>query len=334
MITQAQFLKFLQDIEPSYTTKNNASSSHSRLREFLNKHPEFGQYILTTFLSGSYKRDTAIRPQTKKGNTERPDIDIIVVTIHTINDSPAAVVELLYIILKTEYENIRRQARSIGIQAPLADMDVVPIIAPYGLENTLYIPDRKLEKWLVTNPPGHTVWTTQVNKASNGNFKPLVKLMKWWRRNNRTISKHPKGFVIESIVAECMNYQENQYADLFLGTLEAIVSRYAIDIACGRVPLIQDPAVPGNYVTTQITFDAFKGFYNKVKDHAELGRLAQAEKDPVKSLTMWREIFDIRFPSSETANFSGLLETPARPEGGMTFPDRPIVPTNKPRGFA
>lgn len=333
MITQAQFLKFLQDIEPSPTTKSNASSSHTGLREFLVKHPSFRQFILTTFLSGSYKRDTAIRPRVKNGNTERPDVDIIVVTIHTLYDSPAAVVELLYSMLKEEYENIRRQARSVGIQAPLADMDVVPIIAPNGLDGILYIPDRKLEKWLVTNPPGHTVWTTEVNKASDGYFKPLVKLMKWWRRLNPTISKRPKGFVIECIVAECMDYQENQYADLFLGTLETIVSRYAVDVAYGRVPLIPDPAVPGNYVTTGMTFDAFEGFYNKAKAHAELGRCAQAETDPVKSLTMWREIFGVRFPATEAANFNELLDAAARPQG-ITFPNRPIFPNNKPRGFA
>ncbi len=333
MITQTQFVKFLQDIEPSATTKSNASSSHTRLREFLIEHPELGQFIFKTFLSGSYKRDTAIRPQVKNGNTERPDVDIIAVTIHTLYDSPAAVVELLYSILRMEYKNIRRQTRSVGIQAPLADMDVVPIIAPDGLDGTLYIPDRKLEKWLVTNPPGHTNWTIEVNKASNGYFKPLVKLMKWWRRQNPTVSKRPKGFVVECIVAECMNYQETQYADLFLGTLETIVNRYAIDIAYKRVPFIPDPAVNGNYVTTGMTFDAFEGFYNKAKAHAELGRRAQAERDPVKSLDMWRQIFGLRFPASEATNFSSLLETPVRPLG-TTFPNQPINPSNKPRGFA
>lgn len=40
-------------------------------------------------------------------------------------------------------------------------MDVVPIIAPFGIENTLYIPDKKLNSWLETNPPGHTEWTTE-----------------------------------------------------------------------------------------------------------------------------------------------------------------------------
>lgn len=333
MISQAQFLKFLQDIEPSPTTKSNARSSHTRLREFLGQHPEFQKFILKSFLSGSYKRDTAIRPQVKGGSTERPDVDIIIATTYGLNDSPATVVNVLYFILKQEYEFIRRQARSVGIKAPLADMDVVPIIAPYGLDGTLYIPDRKLEKWLVTNPPGHTEWTIEVNKASNGHFKPLVKLMKWWRRVNQTISKRPKGFVIECIVAECMDYQETQYAELFLGTLETIVKRYAFDIAYGRVPLIQDPAVPGNFVTTGISFDAFEGFYNKAKAHAELGRRAQAEKDPVKSLDMWRKIFGIRFPASEAVKFSELLETAATPPV-TTFPNRPIMPSNKPRGFA
>jgi hypothetical protein len=141
---QARFLKFLSDIEPSPTTKQNASSSHTTLRAYLAGHEDFIEHHVRTFLSGSYKRDTAIRPRRKNGDTERPDVDIIVETNHTLDDNPAEVVDLLYTTLEKQYPNIRRQARSVGIETSKADMDVVPIIAPYGKEGQLYIPDRKL----------------------------------------------------------------------------------------------------------------------------------------------------------------------------------------------
>ena len=332
MVTQKQFIDFLRDIEPSPTTKKKASAAHSTLREFLRKHGTFSVVHVGTFLAGSYKRDTAIRPVTKEGEEERPDVDIIVVTNHTLDDEPKDVLDLLYWTLKERYNDIRKQARSVRTSTASADMDAVPIIAPQGMEGTLFIPDRKLSRWLVTNPPRHTTWATEINQVSGGRFKPLVKLMKWWRRENRTVSKRPKGFVIECIAAECMDFEETQYADLFLGTLEGIVRRYALSVAADRLPYIEDPGVPGNSVTTGMTFAAFEGFYSKAKAHAELGRRAQKEQDPDKALALWRKIFGPRFPASSADKSNGLLGEAVVPSG-LEFPDRPVIP-RKPGGFA
>ncbi len=222
MVIQSQFKDLLRDIEPSSTTKANASMAHTALRDFLRSDENFKGHHITTFLSGSYKRDTAIRPRIQSGSTARPDVDIIVMTNHTLSDDPADVIELLYTTLCKKYSTIRRQSRSVGIGTSNSDMDVVPIIAPYGMEGPLYIPDRKLEKWLETNPPVHTSWTTEVNTSSNGVFKPLVKLMKWWRREQPTVNKKPKGFVIEVITSESADLVETQYGELFLGTLREL----------------------------------------------------------------------------------------------------------------
>ena len=74
------FADFLRDIEPSPSTKAASSSAQTSLRDFLKAHDSFKEVHLETFLSGSYKRDTAIRPKQVAGDVARPDIDIIVVT--------------------------------------------------------------------------------------------------------------------------------------------------------------------------------------------------------------------------------------------------------------
>jgi len=329
--TQSQFSKLLSDIEPSQTTKSDASAGHENLRKYLKDDVTFKNYRETDFLSGSYKRNTAIRPRKKDGIVSRPDVDIIVVTNHTKDDEEQEVIDLLYDTLKSKYPTIRKQARSVGIETNKVDMDVVPIIAPNGMDGTLYIPDRKKGEWVETNPPKHTEWTTEVNTDSEGRFKPLVKLMKWWRRQNPTIAKKPKGFVIECIAAECMDKNEKQYDELFVGTLEKVAEKYAFYIGLRMVPHIEDPGVPGNSVTNGITFDAFEGFYYKVKSHAEKGRKAINETDKEKDLELWREIFGSRFPTIERANSSSLLKDAIEPS--LSFPDRPIKP-NKPGGFA
>ena len=329
IIPQARFNEFLKDIEPSPTTKSNASSAHQELRDFLKNDEVFKDYHKDTFLSGSYRRQTAIRPRVKGGQTERPDVDIIVVTNHSTSDDPKAVVDLLFKVLQKKYSNIRRQDRSVGIESDKADMDVVPVI-PNGL--MYLIPDRKQREWILTNPPGHTNWTTEMNDLAGGRFKPLVKLMKWWRRENPTIAKKPKGFVIECITAECMNCSETYYGELFVQTLENIVNRYRPFVSLGVVPNIPDPGGTGYSVTNGITPEAFAGFFNKAEEHAELGRKALNETDAEKAANLWRKIFDERFPKTEASRSESLLG-PAAGSSSLTFPDRPVTP-NKPKGFA
>ena len=337
MSIQTQFTKFLHDIEPSSTTKRNAGAAQRALRKFLREHDVFKEFHVDTFLSGSYKRDTAIRPRIIDGEETKPDVDIIVVMNCTQSDDPGAVINLLRTVLKDNKDYRFKQppnTRSVGVLTANVDMDVVPIIAPQGMEGTLYIPDRKLESWLETNPPRHTSWTTEVNDASEGQFKPLVKLVKWWRRENPTVSKRPKGFVIECIVAGCMDYYETQYDELFVGVLENIVNRYAWAIDARVVPYIDDPGVPGNSVTDGMTFAAFEGFYSKVRAHAALGRRAQEEqqRDAEKALKIWRQILGSRFPAPGQSASKNLLRA-AVPSQGLTFPNRPVLP-KKPAGFA
>lgn len=332
MAIQTQFRQFLKDIEPSRTTKKRAQNAHTRLRDFIRSHETFKQHHEGTFLSGSYKRDTAIRPQTQGGDEERPDVDIIVITNHSLDDAPGDVVSLLYDTLSDKYDKLREQTRSVGVFTSTADMDVVPIIAPDGMDGTLYIPDRRLQKWLETNPPAHTTWTTEMNAASEGRFKPLVKLAKWWRRANPTIAERPKGFMIECIVAECMEFGEAQYAELFLSLMETIESRYSADVSLERVPFIADPGVPGNSVLSGMTFSEFEDLYNKVAACAEIGRRALDAGDAEEGLQLWRDVFGSRFPAPANLKTSELLDDPVAPSG-LAFLDQPVRP-NKPRGFA
>ena len=87
----ARFDQLLEDIEPSATTKRHASSGHNDIREHLRKQAKFKDRYEHSFLSGSYVRDTAIRPRTSSDGQERPDVDIIVVTNFTTSDHPDTV---------------------------------------------------------------------------------------------------------------------------------------------------------------------------------------------------------------------------------------------------
>lgn len=332
MTPNARFTDFLRDIEPSTTTKSNASIAHTRLRSLLQTDDDFSDLHRHTFLSGSYKRETAIRPRVKAGNADRPDVDIIVVTTHNIWDDPESVMDAIHAVLTRHYTPTNRQARSVGVSSNLADMDVVPLIDPNDT-GEYYIADRRQRQWHRTNPPGHTAWTTRVNAATGSRFKPLVKLFKWWRRENKTVAKRPKGFVLEVLAAENMSVTETHYGELFVGMLESIVTRYAFDISIGTVPTLEDPSLPGNNILGGLSFAAFEGFYNKVKTHAEIGRAALNLGDQDKATQKWRTLFGERFPKPPIRKSSGLLDS-AAVSSGLVFPDHPVRPANKPKGFA
>lgn len=335
MATQQQFIDFLTEIEPSPSTKSVCQSAHSTLRTKLAGHPTYKNIHVNTYLSGSYARNTALRPRTSGGTLRRPDVDIIVVTNYTNNDLPSNVISTLRRAVKQlGYEEIESNRRSICVKLAGVEMDVVPVIEdPW--EDGWLIADKSQETWLSTNPQGHNEWAKGINQKANGNFKPLVKLVKWWRRENLPHLKRPKGFILETMVADLMDYRENSYEELFAKFLEKVVDKYGWLVAIGMVPELEDPSVPGNNVFSRVTPGEFKRFFDLAEDHARRVRRAQKESDPDKALEQWQRVFGDRFRKTPAKTNSLLRTASSAGVGlGLTFPATAVVPPNKPPGFA
>ena len=333
MATQQQFIDMLKDIEPAPSTVDACSSAHRTLRAALEDVETFSKLLVTSCFPGSYKRDTAIRPALIAGVLQRPDVDVIVVTNHAKDDSPKVVLDALAKALRDAgYANIKVNRRSICVTMKGVDMDIVPVIVD---GDAYLIPDVELKKWLTTNPPAHTQWTIDVNKEAGGRFKPLVKLIKWWRRVHLAELRRPKGFILECLVEKHMNYFEEKYEPLFVALLEAIRDAYAITVILEKVPFLRDPGVPGSNVFSNVTFEEFKQFYDTVKAQAELARKAVNEKDEAKQLELWRQVFGSRFPANGNNRSTAAATSLLKPAVGLglTFPSTPVLP-NRPAGFA
>lgn len=70
------FTKFLQEIRPTKNQKDNCKTGHKTLRDRLHGYADLESILVSTFLQGSYRRATAVRP---KGEAKL-DVDIITVT--------------------------------------------------------------------------------------------------------------------------------------------------------------------------------------------------------------------------------------------------------------
>ncbi|NTU61546.1 MAG: nucleotidyltransferase [Caldiserica bacterium] len=333
MVPNTRFTELLNDIEPSATTKSNCSYAHSSVREFLRTHSSFKNRWKADFLTGSYARSTAIRPKKTGDDIERPDVDIIVVTNFSQNDHPDDVLEELSTAIKDGYTVERINKRSVRVVTSYAEIDLVPTIDSVS---AYLIPDRDLGHWKWTNPPAHTDWSRDQNDAFNGRFKPLVKLFKWWRRENQS-SKRPKGFVLEVLVSKHAPLNESHFGEAIAKMLESIYASYGFLAERNIKPTIDDPGLPGNDILSKVSLTDWKSFIEKVRVHASYARQAQNEEDLEEATRLWRKLFGDRFkPTSNPAKATSLSSFASAPTvlaTGYKFPDKPASPT-KPRGFA
>jgi hypothetical protein len=174
----------------------------------------------------------------------------------------------------------------------------------------------------------------------NGRFKPLVKLLKWWRRENKT-GKRPKGFVLEVLVSKHAPVGETHYGEAFAQLLENIHAAYKTLADAGVKPWIEDPSLPGNDIMSKVSITDWKNFVERVRVHATWAREAQnADTNNERATELWRRLFGNRFKSGATssakaASLSGTVVAPAAAaaSGGFTFPNAAAAPTT-PRGFA
>lgn len=291
------FNSFLSDIEPSKTTVNEIVRAHTNLRDYLETAEGFGDHCESTFLSGSYAKHTAIRPVKDEDNR---DVDVDVESDYTVFDDATEVLEGLRdsLRLNENYSSAEVQRHSVGIQKANLDIDVVPLAQ---LGDSWYIGDSENGTWKKTNPKGHKQWSSDFNQEHFRKYKPIVKMMKWWRREHCPEDvRWPKGITLEKLIADNFPSSDGTYDELLISLFDSIITSYATDIAMGLVPFIDDPSLSGNDLADGYSFEDFKDFYDKVGEHSDL--LGQEGSDN----NVWRTIFGNRFPKGSSNSVNEL----------------------------
>lgn len=122
------FDDFLKNIRLSEEQKKALVDAHTELRDNLNADTSLSDVLVNTFLQGSYRRSTIIKPASGQSS----DVDVVVVTnISEEEYTPAEALNLFLGFLEEHYPNqYERQGRSWGIHLEEADIDLVPTSAP------------------------------------------------------------------------------------------------------------------------------------------------------------------------------------------------------------
>ena len=338
------FSDFLSDIRLSNNQISDLKTGHTTLRERLLADEDLSPIIVSTFLQGSYRRSTAVKPK----NGSKSDVDIIVVTnLDSESTTPEEALDLFKPFLEKYYKDkYRPQGRSWGITLSYVDLDIVPTSAPSEAvqeelsseelisestieesytffsksedsnwkDEPLLIPDREADEWDKTHPLEQIRWTVEKNKRCNGHYINVVKALKWWKKVMCPDMKHPKSYPLEHFIGDCCPDGIESVAEGVVLTLEKIVNYYPTK------PFLADRGVPEHDVFGRLSDDDYSGFYVSVCDAAKKAREAYDCEDLHESVSKWRNLFGSMFPEPPTKENNSMNGFSKRTERTTEIP--------------
>lgn len=152
-------------------------------------------YQKPCFYTGSYSRDTIIRPL--------DDIDLYIridYSKHANGKNPREIMLLFMQALRKTLPLTPMKISPPCVEIKFSDkkFEVVPVVSYKDNDDLYDIPTSDLNGWEQCYPTLPNKWLTQANKRNGGLFIPLIKMIKQWIRNNN-LRTPIKSFHIELI---------------------------------------------------------------------------------------------------------------------------------------
>lgn len=283
-----------QKLKDSLEITDNQGSAVSIRQKNIRNAVSSEMKMLDSFLTGSYSRSTMIAPLTKA------DVDIFLVLdskyFHHYNNGQnggqAGLLDFVKRVLKKTYPttpDISRNGQAVTIRFSDFIVDVIPGFNRQG--GGYLIPNSINNSWISTDPKKHVEIVANSNKLHDGNFVPLIKMIKAWNKNN---NKYFNSFHLEVLALEILN--NITISDFpsgvryFFDKGKTLISKKNLDPAGygGDV---------GGYINTQEKIDEavakFQLAYEraiKAEDYARHGYIKDA-------VDMWTKIFGDYFPA-------------------------------------
>jgi predicted nucleotidyltransferase len=292
------FRKFKSRLELNDREQANAAARHNEVRDFLRT--KFA--VDNDFLTGSYRRWTKTKPL--------KDIDIFFVLGSSERKyrerAPSVVVDDFHARLLEKYpaKALRKQSRSVNIDfGVVADADdntdyrvvSVDAVPAFTAGEDYEIPDAETGRWIKTNPKVHADKATVAHQAYDGEWKGLVRMMKYWNNNARHGEKPIKpSFLIEVMALECLHGGWCGQFDREIQALFATLSDRIFDIWL-------DPAGLGPPVSDSMDAagkQRARSLLLAANREASLAIHLARQNRNGDALRAWRTLFGPKFPAS------------------------------------
>ncbi|UYO64443.1 nucleotidyltransferase [Acetobacterium wieringae] len=338
------FKDFLANIRLSNNQVNDLKTGHSDLRKRLEDDETLSKIVTSTFLQGSYRRSTAVKP--KNGN--KSDVDVIVVTKLDADEyTPEEAINLFIPFLDKYYEDkYRIQGRSIGISLSYVDLDIVPTSAPSESETGILRDDAIVSDYTIEDFQQRLL-TKSILLESKYNIFCKSDTQSEWKSEpllipDREAEKWDKTHPLEQIywtveknkncnthyvnvVKAIKWWRKTQYPETkhpksyplehFIGNccpngINSIAEGVVLTLEnivsnYQEKPFLGDRGVPEHDVFGRISVDEYSDFYDTVCSAAIIAREAFDCDDFYDSVCKWRELFGNEFPPAPKSSNSG-----------------------------
>jgi hypothetical protein len=288
---QQSFLKLKQNLEITDWQKETVSIRQNSIRQVIDAGVDLVDPY--SFLTGSYSRKSLIAP------LKEADIDIFIVlkpqyynNYNGQNGKQAGLLDMVKKTLQKTYTrtpDISRNGQAITIRFNDFIVDVVPSFKRQG--GGFLIPNSVSQSWISTDPKKHVEIISAANKKHNGDFIPLIKMIKGWNKNN---NKYFRSFHLEVVAFEALN--EVLISDFPSGI------RYFFDK--GRTLIARQNLDPagyggdvGSYINTEEKIKEAVAKFQLAYDRAIKAEDYAARGYIEKAVDMWIKIFGNYFPA-------------------------------------
>jgi hypothetical protein len=127
---------------------------------------------------------------------------------------------------------------------------------------------------------------------------------------------------------------KQSYPELIVSLLENAFGALKTFRTNGKVPELRDPGLKRQTIKTSMTGEEFRFFLERMEESLTWATEALHADDERRASESWRKVFGPSFPlAEETSTRVGLLSAAVKPSR-LSFPNRPIMPLQKPPGFA
>jgi hypothetical protein len=288
-----------------------------------------GPLVLGNIPQGSWPHRTIIRP--RSGGEFDADFLLKLEWADDWAESPRAYSNAVYAALgrHSVYGNMDtgRRARSVYVKyAPVnsigCHLDVVPFIEHPVFGTVIVNRDAKEDEgespWEPTCPEGFTDWIEDMDDATNGNFRKVVRLMKYYKVHRGSFNG-VKSVVLTTLLGNQVDalataFDPSRYPDIPRTLVELVTALDVYLQANETKPTLLNPGGDGTNFDHRWTQETYSNFRNRISTVAAAMKAAAAETDHDKSVAAWQGIFGDGFKpggSSRSALISFPLSTPA-----------------------
>ncbi|MCY4101824.1 MAG: nucleotidyltransferase [bacterium] len=313
------FKTFLKDtVNIDDTRLNKLGSRVEAVYTALKADSEIGPMITGKSRQGSWAQRTTIRP--KPGGEF--DADIFLLMNAKTGWEPKHYLYAVYSALSRNptyaKQNHGRKCRCVWLEyAPDngvgCHLDIVPLITlPDGRRA---IVNRDVNAWEPpsgsTNPQGLTDWVKRRNQLTSGQFRRVVRLMKYLR-NERGSFDGVKSVILTTVlglqVTEFDAQSPGKYANIPTALLNLVEDLDRRLQSQPSKPSLPNPAGDGTKFDHRWTDATYRKFRDRIHSIATAMRAAYNEPDATRSAKAWRALFGDKF--NPPVDRSGSSRTP------------------------